>query len=113
LQEKVRYHISLAQNLKEQISEHNDFELMAPVPLNTICFRFRPGYISDERKLDELNQKLLNLIQESGKLFLTHTRLDDKFTIRIVLGNTNLEKRHVDRAWALIKKTAETLIQNS
>jgi len=110
LQEKIRHHISLAQDLKKEIEAHKDFELLAPVPLNTICFRFHPNYISDEKKLDELNEKLLNQIQESGKLFLTHTKLNGKYTIRIVLGNTNLEKRHVKKSWQFIQEKAHQLI---
>jgi aromatic-L-amino-acid decarboxylase len=110
LQEKVRYHISLAEQLKKKIEQHDHFEILAPVPLNAICFRFHPDYISDRRKLDELNEKLLNQIQKSGKLFLTHTKLDGKYTIRIVIGNTNVEKHHVDQAWDLIKEKAFQLI---
>lgn len=111
LREKIRYHILLAQKLKEEIEEHDHFEILAPVPLNAICFRFHPDYISDERKLDELNEQLLNQIQESGKLFLTHTKLEDKFTIRIVIGNTNVEEHHADQAWDLIKEKAGQLIE--
>ena len=111
LQKKIRHHISLTQDLKKDIETHKDFELLAPVPLNTICFRFHPEHILDEQKLDELNEKLLNQIQESGELFLTHTKLDDKYTIRIVLGNTNLEKSHVNKAWQLIQKKAGNLIK--
>ncbi|MEL7834309.1 pyridoxal phosphate-dependent decarboxylase family protein [Fodinibius sp. Rm-B-1B1-1] len=110
LQNKIRQHISLAQNLKDQIEQHQHFELLAPVPLNAICFRFHPNYIDDEEKLNELNEKLLNQIQDSGKLFLTHTKLNGKYTIRIVLGNTNLEERHVDEAWKLIQNLAQSLI---
>jgi len=110
LQEKTHHHISLTQDLKKEIEAHKDFELLAPVPLNTICFRFHPNYISDEKKLDELNEKLLNQIQESGKLFLTHTKLNGKYTIRIVLGNTNLEKRHVKKSWQFIQEKAHQLI---
>lgn len=111
LRKKIRNHISLAQDLKEEIEDHPHFEILAPVPLNTICFRFRPDYISDEKKLDELNQKLLQRIQDSGKIFLTHTKLDGKYTIRIVLGNTNLEKRHVENAWNIITEEAMRLIE--
>jgi len=110
LQEKVRHHISLAQDLKKKMEKSGDFELLAPVPLNTLCFRFHPAHIDDEAKLNELNEKLLNQIQESGKLFLTHTKLDGKYTIRIVLGNTNLEQRHVDNAWNFIQNLANKLI---
>lgn len=110
LQKKIRQHIQFGQQLKDKIQAHDHFEVLAPVPLNTICFRFHPDYIKDEEKLNELNEKLLNQIQDSGRVFLTHTKLDGKYTIRIVLGNTNLEKRHVDEAWKLIQKFANSLI---
>jgi len=110
LQKKIRHHISLAQDLKEKIEQHEDFELLAPAPLNTLCFHFHPSHIDDEAKLNELNEKLLNKIQGSGKLFLTHTTLDNKYTIRMVLGNTNIERHHVDNAWNLIKEMAFQII---
>ncbi|SMO78503.1 pyridoxal phosphate-dependent decarboxylase family protein [Fodinibius sediminis] len=110
LQQKIRRHIAMARQLAETIKQHRDFEMLAPIPLNTICFRFHPDHIDDEEKLDELNEMLLSRIQESGKLFLTHTRLQDRYTIRIVPGNTNLEQRHIDQAWTLIKETAGDLI---
>ncbi len=110
LQEKIRQHLQFTQHLEQEMKQHDHFEVMAPVPLNTICFRFHPGYIDDQKKLNELNEKLLEQIQKSGKLFLTHTKLDGKYTIRIVLGNTNLKKHHVDKAWKLIKKMGHDLI---
>ena len=111
LKEKIRHHISLAHTLKEEMEQNENFELMAPVPLNTICFRFHPSYIDDEKKLNELNQKLIEQIQQSGKLFLTHTKLDGRYTIRIVLGNTNLEQRHVGAAWKLIRELAQNMME--
>jgi len=110
LQKKIRFHISLGQQMKEKIEAHENYELLAPVPLNTLCFRFHPSHIHDETKLNELNEKLLNAIQESGKLFLTHTKLDGKYTIRMVIGNTNVEKRHVEQAWKLIQQKASQLV---
>ncbi|WP_372639015.1 aspartate aminotransferase family protein [Fodinibius sp.] len=110
LQQKVRHHISLAQDLKKRISNHRDFKILAPVPLNTICFRFQPPHISDEQKLNELNKQLLDQIQESGKLFLTHTKLDGKYTIRMVIGSTNVQERHVEKAWGLLQQAAMKLI---
>jgi aromatic-L-amino-acid decarboxylase len=110
LQNKIRHHIVLAGDLKEKIKHNRNFELLAPVPLNNLCFRFHPEHISDEQKLNELNEKLLNKIQDSGDLFLTHTRLDGKYTIRIVLGNTNLQKRHVEKAWEIITTSAADIL---
>ena len=110
LQEKVRKHIELAHKLEEKIRDHRDFELLAPVPFNMLCFRFHPQHISDNEKLNELNEQLLNNIQQSGKLFLTHTKLDDIYTIRMVIGNTNVSQKHIDKAWSLIQSVASKLI---
>ena len=111
LQQKIRHHLGLAQNLKEKIEDHPNFEILAPVPLNTLCFRFHPKQIDDKEGLNNLNKKLLNKIQQSGKLFLTHTKLNDEYTIRVVIGNTNVEQRHVDGACSLIQETAAKLIE--
>lgn len=110
LRNKIRTHIELAQKQKSVIEQDLDFELLAPVPLNTICFRYHPSYIDDDNKLNELNSKLLELVNDSGKLFITHTKLDGRFTLRMVIGNTNVEQRHVDEAWNLIKEKSETMI---
>lgn len=112
LRDKIRIHINLAQDLKMKLQAHPDFELLAPVPLNTLCFRFHPQHISDEQKLDELNEQLLNAIQQSGRLFLTHTRLGGTYTIRMVIGNTHVQQRHVDQAWSLIQSLASKLIDS-
>ena len=110
LRQKIRDHLELAQGLKVTIKQDDRFELLAPVTLNTLCFRYHPPHIDDEQKLDELNRKLLAQINESGKLFVTHTKLKDVFTIRIVIGNTNVKKHHVDEAWKLITSTADSLV---
>ncbi len=110
LREKVRKHIELAQVQRETIKNDPDFELLAPVPINTICFRFHPSHIDDKKKLNELNSNLLEAVNESGDLFITHTKLNDTFTLRMVIGNTNVEQRHVDEAWRLIKQKATELI---
>jgi len=110
LRERVKKHIELAQAQKETIENDPGFELLAPVPLNTICFRFHPSYIDDDNKLNELNSKLLEKVNESGELFITHTKLNDVFTLRMVIGNTNVEQRHVDEAWELIQKKSAELI---
>lgn len=110
LQNKIRKHIALAQKHKETIEKDDNFELLAPVPLNTLCFRFHPSNIDDEKKLNELNSMLLDKVNNSGELFITHTKLDGKFTLRMVIGNANVEQRHVEEAWQLIKDKASLLI---
>ena len=110
LRKKIEYHLELAENFKQTVENSDNFELMAPVPLNTICLRYHPPGFDDEQKLNELNAKLLARSQESGGFFLTHTKLDGKFVIRVVLGNTNVDERHAEAVWDHLNELSQTLI---
>jgi len=101
LQFHVRRHIELAQQFLEWVRRDNRFEVAAPAPLNLICFRHVGG--------DERNEELMNRLNRSGELYLTHTRLDGKFTLRFCVGQTNTEQRHVERAWQRIQQETEEL----
>jgi aromatic-L-amino-acid decarboxylase len=109
LQEKLRKHISLARYIEEKIRSNNNFELLAPVNFNLVCFRFKPGKIMEDDKLNELNEKLLHQINNTGKIYLSHTRLKGIYTLRMVIGQTNVEQRHVDQAWKIIQEKADNL----
>jgi aromatic-L-amino-acid decarboxylase len=109
IQERVRNHISWAGELATLIEATEDFELLAPVPLATLCFRYKPPNLNDQAKLNDINALLLEKLNDTGKVYLTHTKLDGKFTIRVVIGQTNVERRHVTQAWKLIQKTARSL----
>ncbi|MCB0834004.1 MAG: aspartate aminotransferase family protein, partial [Bacteroidetes bacterium] len=106
IRQKLRHHISLAAELEKQIAAHPDFELLAPRHLNLLCFRYRPAAITDPNLLNQMNESLLQSINASGKAYLTHTKLNETFTLRLVLGNTGLEERHVEEVWKLIRETA-------
>lgn len=106
IRQKLRLHISLAAELEKQIAAHPDFELLAPRHLNLLCFRYRPAAITDPNLLNQMNESLLQSINASGKAYLTHTKLNETFTLRLVLGNTGLEERHVEEVWKLIRETA-------
>jgi aromatic-L-amino-acid decarboxylase len=106
LQEKVRFHLKLARELTETIGSADDFELLAPVPLNTICFRYKPQGTTAEDELTGINAGLLERLNATGKMFLTHTKLNGRFALRIVVGQTNVEERHVREAWNLIQRMA-------
>lgn len=108
LQNFVREHISLAKYFAENIIAEGNFELLAPVNFNTVCFRYIGG--NEEKNIDEINEKLLKKLNDSGKIYITHTRLNGKYTIRFVVGQTNTKKRHVDAALELIKQTAKNLV---
>lgn len=105
LQQKVRYHIELASKLRGMIDVEPDFEILAPVVISVVCFRFRPAGLNEE-EVNRLNEKLNHLLNDSGKIYLTHTSLRGKYTLRMVTAQTNVTLEHVERAWELIKTTA-------
>jgi aromatic-L-amino-acid decarboxylase len=112
LQEKIRFHLALTQKIVKKIQDSDEFELLAPVPVNTICFRFKPKNISDESLINSLNEQLLDKLNNSGKVYFTHTKLHDKYTIRFVIGQTEVQEKHIDFAWNLILKSCSELMQN-
>jgi aromatic-L-amino-acid decarboxylase len=101
LQHHIRQHVELAQNLAQWINNDDRFELAAPVPLNLVCFRHKGG--------DEANQTLMDRLNRSGDLYLTHTRLNNRLTLRLCVGQTNTTLRHVERAWKRIQEEASRL----
>jgi aromatic-L-amino-acid decarboxylase len=110
LQEKIREHINIAARLAEMISKNNDFEILAPVIISVVCFRFKPAGLT-ESQINELNEKLNHLLNDSGKIYLSHTVLKGKYTLRMVTAQTNVTMNHVEKAWDLIKSTARSLNQ--
>jgi aromatic-L-amino-acid decarboxylase len=108
LQEMVRYHIHLASELERMISNEPDFEILAPVVISVVCFRYNPeGYT--EEQLNALNEKLNHLLNDSGLIYLTHTVLNGKYTLRMVTAQTNVTMGHVEKAWDLITSFARKL----
>ncbi len=108
LKEKIRYHISLAARLSELISKEPDFEILAPVVISVVCFRFVPlGY--DDKQINIFNEKLNHALNDSGKIYLSHTVLNSRYTLRMVTAQTNVTLNHVEKAWALIRDTARGL----
>ena len=97
----VRRHVGLARRFAEWVDLSKEFDLAAPAPLNLVCFRHRVG--------DDFNRELLERLNASGKLYLTHTLLDGRFTLRFCVGQTRTEERHVEAAWRTIRGTAEEL----
>ena len=98
LQERIRKHVALAHEFADWVRADERFEVVAPVPVNLVCFRHRGG--------DEINERMLQRLNASGKIHLSHTRLNDKFTLRMCVAQTHTERRHVQRAWELIQEAA-------
>lgn len=108
LREKIRSHISFAGNLADMIKSEPDFEMLAPVSISVVCFRYAPTGFSEEQ-MNALNEKLNHQLNDSGKMYLTHTSLNGKYTLRMVTAQTNVTMEHVKRAWELLKDTARSL----
>ena len=94
---------------REQVEASEDFVLMAPVPLNLVCFRYQPNTSLSQEELNAINEKLMHFLNNGGKLFMSHTKLKGYFTLRIVIGNTDVNEEHIHQAWHLIQKTARSL----
>jgi aromatic-L-amino-acid decarboxylase len=101
LQHHVREHVRLAQQFAGWVRDDSRFELAAPAQLNLVGFRLRVG--------DHANQLLMDRLNASGDLFLTHTKLDGKLTLRVCVGQTNTQARHVERAWQRIQQETAKL----
>jgi len=110
LASRIKNHISLAKEFAGWIDDEKDFERMAPVPFSTVCFRANPGDKS-EKELNDLNEKLLEKINSSGKIFLSHTKLNGKFVIRLTIGSIRQERKHIEEAWQIIKNNGTLMTQ--
>jgi len=104
----IRRHVTLAGELAAWVDAAPDFERLAPVPFGLVCFRYRPPGVAEE-KLDRLNEQLLAAVNATGRVFMTHTRLGGRYTIRLVIGQRATERRHVEEAWRLIREAAARL----
>jgi len=109
LQKIVREHIRLAQMFRGWVEEHENFELMAPVDVSLVCFRLNDG--RSEEDLNELNRRLLESVNQTGKIFLTHTSLKGKYVLRMAIAQRTTEEHQVKAAWELMVSKAKELLK--
>src|SRR4029453_17865852 len=105
LRQRLAEHMRLARSFADWIDESDDFERTAPVPFSVVCFRA----IGD----DVLNERLLEAVNSSGEIFISHTRLGGRFCLRLAIGNLHTTEQHVSRAWALLRDRARELRSSS
>jgi aromatic-L-amino-acid decarboxylase len=112
LRARLGEHIRLAQLFAGWVDASPVFERLAPVPFSVVCFRQRvPG--GDEAAHDRANERLLEAVNAGGEIFISHTRLDGRFTLRLAIGNLHTTEQHVRGAWTLIERTARELATNT
>ena len=109
LKEIIKDHIRIGQWLKDEVLNDPNYELLAPVPLNLICFRFKPDGIIDESGLNEINAQLLEMLNDSGEILLTQTNLNGKYAIRFVSGNSNTSLDGVKTGWNKIREYSKKI----
>jgi len=103
---RIREHCRLARLFASWVDKSPDWEVMAPVPLGLVCFRARP---EGERDLDALNETIMHRVNASGRALLSHTRLNDKLTLRLSIGNIRTTEQHVRQVWELLNEQLQSL----
>ena len=107
IRRRIEGHLVMAAGFAVSVDADPDWERLAPVPFSTVCFRWRPaGRDLDEVALDTANAAIMDAVNRTGEVFLSHTRLDGRFTIRLSVGSIRTESRHVERAWTLLREAA-------
>jgi len=113
---RVREHVRLARRFAAWVDEDPDWERLAPVPLSTVCFRYRPRSLATRsreadvaRRLDTWNEAILERVNASGQIYLSGTRLRDRYAIRVALGNLRTQMTHVERCWELLRAASRAL----
>ena len=101
LREYIRENVDYTQQLKTWIEANPDFEIVAPVPLNLVCFKHKNG--------NEFNQKLHEEINRSGKLYITRTKINDEYILRFSIGQPTTTIEHVKNSWNLIVSMAKEI----
>ncbi len=109
LRTKIRNHINLAAGLSRQIASDPSFELVTRPVFNLVCFRFAPQSL-DPLRYNELNEKLNHTVNDTGKIYLTHTVLDGNYILRMAVSQTNVAERHVNEAWDIIREKSEEIL---
>jgi aromatic-L-amino-acid decarboxylase len=109
LRDRLAEHMRLAQLFASWVDANPDFERLAPVPFSVVCFRARAH---DGDDMDRLNERILEAVNGSGEIFISHTRLDGRYALRLAIGNLHTTESHVMRAWELIQDHAR-LVRSS
>lgn len=107
---RVREHLRLAQKFATWVDEHPDFERLAPVPLSTICFRAHPQGIDDDADLNRRNEQLMHAVNQTGEVFLSHTKLRGRFVMRLVISHLRVTEAEVKRVCEILHEKQKALL---
>lgn len=105
LREHLRRHIALAQEFASWVEAEADWEILAPHPFSVVCFRYAPPGL-DEAELEKLNARILEGVNASGQVFLSHTKVRERYALRLAIGNLQTTREDVALAWRLLREAA-------
>ncbi len=100
---RLREHCRLARLFASWVEDSPNFELMAPVPFALVCFRLHPTGVAPDR-VNDLNERIMNDINASGEAYLSHTKLNGHFTLRLSVGSVRVEERHLTKVWKMLNE---------
>jgi len=102
---RIRSHCALARDFADWVRADPEWEVAAAVHFSLVCFRYAPSGVHEET-LNAINERILSRVNESGEVFLSHTKLAGRYVLRLAVGNIRTEERHVRRAWTLLQDAA-------
>ncbi|HEY9180333.1 MAG TPA: pyridoxal-dependent decarboxylase, partial [Candidatus Baltobacteraceae bacterium] len=105
LRERLRHHIALAQEFAGWVRAQSGWEILAPHPFSVVCFRYAPPGKS-EAELEALNAAVMDGVNATGEVFLSHTKLGERFALRLAIGNLRTTREDVAAAWELLRGMA-------
>ncbi len=103
---RIRHHCTLARTFADWVEDTPAWEVHAPVPMSVVCFRHRPDTLSDEAALERHNAGILERVNASGRVFLSHTKLGARYVLRVAVGNLRTQEAHLTEAWRLLREAA-------
>lgn len=106
--DRLRAHMAMASEFAMEVETDADWVLAAPQMFSLVCFRYAPAGVSPANS-DEMNQRILDRVNASGRAYLSHTRLHGRLVLRLAIGNLRTERRHVADAWSLLKEAARVV----
>lgn len=106
LRERLRHHCALARRFAGWVEAEPGWRMLAPVPMSVACFRHEPAGMTDEAALAAHNARILDRVNASGQVFLSHTKLGTRYVLRLAVGNVRTREAHVALAWRLLREAA-------
>lgn len=109
IRQKLRGHIALAQEFASWVRAQPHWEILAPHPLSVVCFRYAPPG-RDEAALETLNTSIMHAVNATGEVFISHTKIDGRYAIRLAIGNLRTQRSDVKHAWNILERAAHNLV---